>query len=184
MATMVTMNAEPIDVQAMLDASTWPLRRWESRRGGRGRRPMSTTQLQAAAWGMLDVFEELLMLSCSELSVQVRTYQVPEDEKREAAEEAETIERLNSLLETIRRVRGHFTGSSANALVRALRAREPDLATKFEERQQAALAQLGEWEKLLVFFGAGTEADAHLADDMVPAVREDLAPSSSVSFDS
>lgn len=155
------------------------LNRWATRH----RRMVDDTQLQAAAWGLIGAFDDLLDLAVNELSIRLN---VPADEEelRGGLESAEEIERLDVLLESVRNIRAYVSGTAAETLRRALRSRAPSLSKTFEDKYTAAVARLDDWERWLVLLGAGADEDADIGRELVPPVPEDLPiGSNAIRFD-
>jgi hypothetical protein len=130
---------------------------------------------------MLDVFEEILALNCNVLRLEVSVTRGEETES-DAEPKLMSYEELDNTLVSLRRTRRTITDKSGEALLSELEARDEDLAARFRDGRAQALRHLGEWEKQLIFFGAGSDDDAKLAEDLIPEPG-DVPPGDSIPFD-
>jgi hypothetical protein len=166
------VDGRALDLYDRITVPAVRLGRWAMRR----RRAVGDMELQGIAHGMLAAFEEFLAAPPLMLETTVRKAEEP------APDEAEAVSGLNVLLDLLRSCRHQATGAAGDALVRALRARQPDLAKLYEATRSDFLERLAELERMLVLFGAGSEADAGLGMDLIP-VPADLPPGPSVYFE-
>ena len=156
------------------------LGRWATRR----RNIQDTAALTLTARDLIGIFDKLLAVALTTLTVEVRKREVAEDVDPTPPIELPEADRLTVLLEDARRLRATLVdGVAGERFVRALRARGRDVAPMFEARRAAVLDHLTELESLLVLFGAGNEEDAALGQHMIPAAPEDLPPGPSLPFD-
>jgi len=175
-ATIQAMNAAELYEQ--LADPALRLERWSLRR----RRSIGDVELRSMAWGLMESFDLLASLPAVSLEVHVR--EVPDDAEPDAAELEDTVPQFNTLLATLRRLRGHLVGPEGGELFRrALRTRMPDLSATYEKALAMALECLAEWEKVLIMYGAGDDSDADLIAGVVPDPSPGLSAGPSVSFE-
>jgi hypothetical protein len=151
--------------------------RWAVRR----RHGVSDSELQASAYRVLASFEELLAGPSLGLRVVVRGDESDASDEDEDGD-SDPDSGLNALLESLQRCRESVVGQSAKTLLRALKARKPEIAVTFEAVQGQVVQRLAEIEKMLILFGAGAEEDARIAMDVIPS-PPDLEPGPSVNFE-
>ena len=159
---------------ALQDLAAQGVKRW----GPGTSRRATDTQLAAAALDLMESFETLLELPVKALSVDFHGYADETDESIAA-----TTEQLSQILESVRQLRATNTGFSAESFMRTLTERQPEIARKVDDLRKRAVSRIAEWERYLVFLGAGTEEDVPLGASLVPAVSEDTPPGPSVPFD-
>lgn len=148
----------------------------------RTRRSSPDAALRSSAWGLVASLDEFVALALTTLTTDVVVRPAEEPGVLDEAQAAEDV-RLTVVLDELRNFRHLLRSMQFERLLEASRRRDPKLANDLVDRKATALERAGEWEKLLVFMGAGTEGDAHLAEDVIPAAPEDLPPGPSVSFD-
>lgn len=148
----------------------------------RTRRTSPDVHLRSTAWGLIEAFDELLALPLTmvhlEMTIRPEGQGVPVED-HEAAE----ADRRTALLDAVRDLRRQLRSAPFERLRAALRGRDPSIAQEFNARRDAAMERLAEWERLMVFLGAGAELDASLGQELVPEVSEDLPSGPSVPFD-
>lgn len=144
----------------------WSLRR---RRGGVGEHA-----LKAEVYGVIGSLELLASAPVPEIEVHIREG----NEDSGTCEEEVTDEGLDVLLKALRAARISLKGQSAEQMLRAARLRFSLAATEYEVALTAALAKLDQIEAFLVLLGAGTDEDAHLAENLIPVPVNILAGAS------
>jgi len=160
-----------------LSAPNARIERWLVRR----RRPISTAELNATAWALIEDLEVLASAPMPEIEIVVREA-APGEAKADSSATEEDFSTVNILLEALRRTRTRLAGLGGTTLDRALSARARSVAETYREALSAAVARLNEIERILVLYGAGSGSDAELAMGIIP-ISSDLPPGPSASFE-
>jgi hypothetical protein len=172
MATLCVVQPAIETLRGVLTEGTRQVAGW----GNRSSKTQTEIALTAAAWGAIAVCEGLLGFPVSVMTVDFSDH--PDE-----SDESKATDVLNETLEAMRSLRATFTGAASRNFHRELSARNPSLAEKLGNFSQLVIHRIAEWERYLVFLGAGDDGDAELGASLVPPVNEDLTPGASVPFD-
>lgn len=145
----------------------WTARNW---RHGAG---TDDADLQAQAWQLI---RDLEAMASGPFPLTLDFEIFPEGERAPRTEE-EFKAGLDAVLETARAAHSTFSGTGFKLLCRSVAAVDPKLAERLKSASVAALARIREFEKALIFFGAGRDDEADLAADLVPEPVWEAGPS-------
>jgi hypothetical protein len=144
------------------------------------RRPIGDAELRSLGFGMISDFEQLLAIP-TDVEIRVTVSDVDADAAYDG--ESDDYSEMNTLLDSVRRIRSLVIGSPGESLRRALRARMPELFRTYEDTLAKVLEQIAELEKIFIMYGAGTDDDEAIVAGTVPEPNKDLQPGPSIGFE-